>query len=120
MDEFQLYIVNSKIFGDPTPGKRRPSVYIVLASEKFGYVRFLGVYSYKEKFEKKDFLRRMYKIQDKEKAHLDPRVDSYIDVSVEIIVSLAQIKKLAEPKAIGRLSEKDIHGLTAKYNQYKS
>ncbi len=26
MDEFQLYIVDSKIFGDPTPNKRRPSV----------------------------------------------------------------------------------------------
>ncbi|EOH94754.1 hypothetical protein [Enterococcus pallens] len=120
MDEFQLYIVNSKIFGDPTPNKRRPSAYIGLVSEKFGYVRFLEVYSYKEKFEREYFLKRMYKIQDKKSAQLDTKFDSYIDVSSEIILSLAKIKNLAEPIPLGRLAEKDILGLIEKYNQYKT
>jgi len=119
MDEFQIYIVESKVFGDPTPDKRRPSVYIGLSSEKFGYVRFLGVYSYKEKFDRTYFSKRMYKIQDKDIAHVNSKEDSYIDVSSEIVLSLAKVRELANPKAIGRLSEKDIIGLIAKYNAYK-
>lgn len=119
MDEFQLYIVNSKLFGDPTPNKRRPSVYIGLSSEKFGYIRLLGVYTYKEKFDREDFLNRMYKIQDKEIANVISKADSYIDVSSEILLSFAKVKELAEPKPIGKLSERDIIGLITKYNGYK-
>ena len=120
MDEFQIYTVESKVFGDTTPNKRRPSVYIGLSSEKFGYIRLLGVYSYKEKFNRKDFSRRMYKIQDKDVAHVSSKDDSYIDISSEILLSLAKIRDLAEPKPIGKLSDRDICGLISKYNKYRS
>jgi len=120
MDEFQIYTVESKVFGDPTPNKRRPSVYVGLSSEKFGYIRLLGVYTYKEKFGREDFSKKMYKIQDKDVARISSQKDSYIDVSTEILVSLVKIRDLAEPKPIGKLSDRDICGLIAKYNQYQS
>lgn len=119
MDEFQIYIVESKVFGDTIPDKRRPSVYIGLSSEKFGYVCCLEFILIKKNLIEKIFWKECIKIQDKDIVHVNSKEDSYIDVSSEIVLSLAKVRELANTQVIGRLSEKDIIGLIAKYNAYK-
>ncbi|MCB5955575.1 hypothetical protein [Enterococcus sp. CWB-B31] len=101
-------------YHDGTGGKERPVViFDDLVGELLAF-EVLGVYSYKKKFERKKYRRKLYEIKDIDSAGLTHR--SFIDVSISYEVSF---KDLFHAKTLGVLSLDDIVGLINKYNEYQ-
>ena len=102
-------------FQDGSGEKRRPIVIIKIDDDNFESTA-LGIYSHKDKFEKKKefYSEFLYKIQDLKETGLDKR--SYVDVSILEKYSLLELLMGAE--YIGKLSEKDIKGLKDKFDSF--
>ncbi|WP_438716612.1 hypothetical protein [Enterococcus sp. AZ109] len=84
-----------------------------ISDESFALLEVLGVYSYKEKFDKDWYKQKLYEIQDWKKAGLKTR--SFVDVSILFDAPLAEIM---QSQKLGKLSQNDIAGLINKFNEY--
>lgn len=100
-------------YHDGTGGKERPVVVFDGIDGNLLAFEVLGVYSYKDKFEGKEYQEKLYEISDLSAAGLTKR--SFIDVSLSYEVTF---NDLFYAKTLGNLSLEDIVGLINKYNDY--
>lgn len=101
-------------YHDGTGGKERPVVVFDSIDGNILAFEVLGIYSYKVKYERKDYRNKLYEISDLSAAGLTKR--SFIDVSRSYEVNF---KDLFHAKTLGTLSLEDVVGLINKYNNYK-
>lgn len=95
--------------------KNRPVVIFKISDKSYALLEVLGVYSYKEKFQKEWYKQKLYEIKDWKKTGL--KVRSFVDVSVLFDAPLVEIM---QSQRLGRLSQSDIVGLINKLNEYNN
>jgi len=114
MDRLSVYIVETSIFGDPTPNKDRPAIFF---NYDEGKAWLLGIYSEKDRFHKHP--EQYYKILDKKAIPLIGESESFICVSKIVRLSLQEFQNVKK-KSLNELSFKDSLNLINHFNAYHS
>ena len=114
MDRFPVYIVDSKVFGDPTPDKTRPAIFF---NWKDGKIWLLGVYSERDRFSR--YPEQYYKIEDKSVVPLTGEADSFVWIGKVVRITMDDFRKI-KTKDLNELSFNDSSNLTSRFNAYYS